>query len=329
MSRNLATLPKGHLHLHLEGGMRPSTLAELAGGYGLPVPEVRSFGSFIAFADLYVAACRVLRTADDLARLVDEAVEDAALAGAVWFEPSFYPPHHRDTFGNDEAALDIVLDALQSSARRHGIDAGLMLASDRTQPPAEAVELAHLAVRRADDGIVAFGLANDETLGAAELYADAFTIVRNAGILSTPHAGELCGPDSVIGALDALGADRLQHGVRAVEDPELMKRLADEQICCDVCPTSNVLLSVVDDLSSHPLPRLLAAGVPCSINADDPLLFGPGLLEEYELCRAELGLSDAQLAAVALTSLDHSGAPEGLVVEAAAAINSWLAAIPT
>jgi adenosine deaminase len=144
--------------------------------------------------------------------------------------------------------------------------------------------------------------------------------------LSTPHAGELAGPDSVRGALDALGADRIQHGVRAVEDPDLVKRLADENICCDVCPTSNVLLSVCASIGEHPLGALLDAGVPCSVNADDPLLFGPHLLEEYELCRNQLGFDDERMAAIALTSIDHSGAPEDLKQQARPAIAEWLAA---
>lgn len=322
--RDLFALPKGHLHLHLEGGMRPETLGQLAEGYGMEVPVVSGFGSFAAFADMYVAACAVLRTPADLARLVDETVADAAASGAVWFEPSFYPPHHRDTFGSDEVALDIVLEALAVAAERHGVACGLMLASDRTQDPAEAVAIAHLGAARRHAGIVSFGLANDEVLGAPGAFAEAFDIARAAGLLSTPHAGELSGPESVRGAIDALGAVRIQHGVRAVEDPELVKRLADEAICCDVCPTSNVLLSVAADLASHPLPVLLAAGVPCSINADDPLLFGPGLLEEYELCRSGLGLTDQDFATVARASLTHSGAPGDVVTDGLAGIDAWL-----
>jgi len=128
----------------------------------------------------------------------------------------------------------------------------------------------------------------------------------------------------VIGALDALHADRIQHGVRSIEDPELVKRLADEGICLDVCPSSNVLLSVVPSIEDHPLPALLAAGVRCSLNADDPLLFGPGLLEEYELCRTVLDLDDEQLAAVARASIEASGASDDLQATAVAGVAAWL-----
>ena len=111
-----------------------------------------------------------------------------------------------------------------------------------------------------------------------EPYAEAFAIAKEAGLLSTPHAGELAGPESVWGALETLQPDRLQHGVRSIEDPELVKRLADSDIVLDVCPTSNLLLSVYPSLAEHPLPQLLEAGIQCSLNGDDPLLFGPVLL---------------------------------------------------
>jgi adenosine deaminase len=322
--RALERLPKAHLHLHLEGGMRPSTLAELAERYAMTVPVVRGFGSFSAFAAMYVAACAVLRTPEDLRRLVDETVADAAGAGAVWVEPSVYLPHHRERIGPPEAVLDILLDELAASAARHGIAAGLIVAADRTADPSVAVEQAGIAATHAGDGVVGFGLANDEAGFGPEPFAEAFAIARAAGLLSVPHAGELAGPDSVRGALDALGADRIQHGVRAIEDPDLVARLADEGICCDVCPTSNVLLAVCASIGEHPLGALLDAGVPCSVNADDPLLFGPHLLEEYELCRDQLGFDDARMAVIALASIDHSGAPEDVKQRARPEVDAWL-----
>jgi adenosine deaminase len=201
-----------------------------------------------------------------------------------------------------------------------------MVSADRTRSPGDAVEQARLAARYAGRGVVAFGLANDEQGHPPEPFAEAFDIARSAGLLSTPHAGELDGPASVRGALDVLGADRILHGVRAVEDPALLQRLAASEVCLDVCPTSNLMLSVVDDLSAHPLASLLDAGVRCSIGADDPLLFGPGLLEEYELCRSTIGLSDAQLATVARTSLTASGASPEVIENGVAAVDAWLAA---
>ena len=169
-----------------------------------------------------------------------------------------------------------------------------------------------------------FGLANDESTHPPEPFGPAFDIAREAGLLSIPHAGELAGPESVRAALDRLGADRLQHGVRVVEDPALTERLAADDICCDVCPTSNLMLSVCPSLAEHPLPALLDAGVPCSLNADDSLLFGAGLLDEYRLVRDEVGLDDAQLASVAWSSVRCSAAPADVQQRARAAIDAWL-----
>jgi adenosine deaminase len=325
-ARDLFALPKAHLHIHLEGGMRPATLAELAAKYGMEVPVVRGFGSFPMFADMYVAACDVLREPADLVRLIDDTLDDAKAAGAVYVEPSFYIPHHRERLGPDEYVLEIALDALAAASERTGVAAAFMLAGDRTQPPHEAVVQARIAAKHAGRGVVAFGLANDEAPWPPEPFVESFAVAREAGLLSTPHAGELAGPDSVRGAIDVLGANRIQHGVRAYEDPALVERLITEEICLDVCPTSNVLLSVVPDLESHPLRQLLDAGVRCSINADDPLLFGPGLLEEYELCRTELQLSDEHLAQAARSSLLASGASADVREKGLAGIDAWQAA---
>jgi len=323
--RDLATLHKAHLHLHLEGAMRPATLHELAGSAGIAVPPVRGFGSFAAFSGMYVAACAVLSSPEAMARLTREVVEDAAADGAVWVEPAVYLPHHNERLGPPAETLEIILGAASAAARACDIGVGVVVAADRTLDPADAVEQARVAAAYAGRGVVGFGLANDETGNPPEPFAEAFAIARAAGLLSVPHAGELDGPASVAGALDALGADRVQHGVRAIEDPELVRRLADSPVCLDVCPTSNVMLAVVPEMAAHPLPALLAAGVRCSLNADDPLLFGPNLLEEYELVRAQLALDDATIAHIATCSIDASGAPAEIKTRAVGAIAAWLA----
>ena len=143
-------------------------------------------------------------------------------------------------------------------------------------------------------------------------------------MISAPHAGEHGGPESVRAALDLLGARRIEHGVRAIEDPLLVQRIVDEGICLDVCPTSNVQLSVTDSLEHHPLPALLAAGVTLSLNADDPVIFGCGLLDEYELGRRAFGLDDTALANIAANSIRCSGAPESVRSSALERIDAWL-----
>ncbi|GAA3778421.1 adenosine deaminase [Streptomyces phyllanthi] len=307
--------------------MRPSTLAELAGERGEQPPSPGGgLTSFEDFGPLYRAAARLVREGPraNLLRLVREVVEDAAADGAVWIEPHVNPLTYE---ADPEAALDVldaVIDEGRRTAARLGIGFGVMLFARRNADPSEAVETARLAARRADSGVVAFGLAGDEARYPPEPFAEAFTIARDAGLISAPHAGELAGPAGVRAALDTLGAQRIAHGVRAVEDPALVARLAAEGVVLDVCPTSNVALGVVKSLSVHPLPVLLHAGVRCTLNADDPLLFGPGLLEEYETARTAFALNDPQLAATARTSIESSGAPRAIVEEAITRIGDWL-----
>jgi adenosine deaminase len=324
--RDLRQLPKAHLHLHLEGGMRPSTLVDLSKHYAAPMPDPPD-GSFATFIRLYRAAAAVLRVPDDYVRLVHEVVQDAAADGVVWLEPAeWLAPGQPERLGlaDAQAVLDLLLDAARQASASTGVAVGWMVATNRTRPVAEAVSLARLAARYAGRGVVSFGLADDETKGRPEPFAPAFDIARAAGLIPSPHAGEHGGPDSVRGALDALGARRIQHGVRSAEDPQLLRRLAGEGVCLDVCPTSNVQLRVVTSLATHPLPALLDAGVNVSLNADDPLFFGSGVLAEYELARHSFGLDDAALARVAACSIRASGAPAGLKDKALADIDSWL-----
>ncbi len=324
--RDLRSLPKAHLHLHLELGMRPETLRDLCAKYGVEMPVVEGYGSFAVFNDVCIAATELLRDREDWERLADEMCADHVAAGCVYFEPSFWAGNHRRKYGSDEAAWDLVLDVFSAAAQRHGIAIGLLAPVDRViDTPADAVELAKMAVRRRDEGIVSLGLHNDEVGHPPGDFVDAFRIAREGGLLSTPHAGELEHGGYVRDSIDLLGADRIQHGVRAVEVEGLVERLAAEKVCLDVCPTSNLMLGVVPSLDVHPLPALLDAGVPCSLNADDPLLFGPNVLEEYELARRQFGFDDERLAAIARASIVHSGAPDDVKQSALAGIDAWLA----
>ncbi len=325
--RDLRSLPKGHLHLHFELGMRPATLADLAASAGIPTPRTSGFTEFAGFSDVIGGILPVFRRPADFERLIDEMVSDAADEGIVYLEPSFWPYAHLGVFGSAEAAWETVLARSEQAGARYGVTVRWMAAVDRVyDSPEQAVEVARTALGHADRGVVGLGLHNDENGWPPEPFAAAFRLAREGGLLSTPHAGELDGPQSVRGAIKALGADRLQHGIRAIEDPALVDELLDHATCLDVCPTSNLLLSVVPSMAVHPLPALLRAGVRCSINADDPLLFGPTCLEEYELCRRELGLSDEDLAACARSSVLAGAAPELVRTAALAGIDAWLAA---
>lgn len=324
--RDLERLPKAHLHLHIEGAMRPATLTELAAERGERPPSVGDYASFEEFVLLYRAAARVVRQGprEMLLRLVREVVEDAAADGAVWIEPQFNPLTYTEDPGAALEILDAVIDEGRRAAERLGMGFGVLMVARRNADPAEAVDLARLAARRAGAGVVAFGLAGDEGRHPAEPFAEAFAMARDAGLITAPHAGELGGPDNVRTAVESLGARRIAHGVRAVEDPALVARLAAEGVVLDVCPTSNVALGVVQSLRSHPLPLLLEAGVRCTLNADDPLLFGPGLLEEYEIARTAMRLTDRALASMARTSIEASGAPRAVTNDAVKRVDAWL-----
>jgi adenosine deaminase len=323
--RDLALLPKAHLHLHVEAGMSPALLAELAAKYDREVPVVRGYGSFAAFVDTYLAATDVLRERDDWELFADELCALHAAEGAAYLEPSFWAANYRHRYASDEECWEEIFDVFDEAGARHGVAVRWMVAVDRVEDdPDAAMALAQFAVANPEH-VVSFGLHNDEVGHPPGDFVEPFRVAVEGGLISAPHAGELESGQFVRDSIDLLGARRILHGVRSFEVPGLVERLADEGVCLDVCPTSNLLLGVFPSIAEHPLPRLLDAGVRCSLNADDPLLFGPTLLDEYELCRNEMGLSDEQLASLALASIDCGGAPDDVKVAARAGIDAWLA----
>ena len=326
--RDPRTLPKAELHLHLLAAMRPATLAELAAEDGRSAPDPRGFTDFPGFQRVFNAAFEATSARpENLWRVVAELVEDVAADGGVWVQPHF-DPHSYDHFGSGEQVLELVLDAGRQAGERCGVGFGLTIAVSRHRSPAEAVRLARFAARHAGRGIHALGLTGDERFAPAEPFAEAFAVAREAGLTSAPHAGELCGPDSVRAAVEQLGATRVAHGIRAAEDPALLELLVERGVSLDVCLSSNRVLGVVEELTEHPLPRLLAAGVRCSLGTDDPLMFGSSLAEEYLLARDTFGLTDRQLAAVARTSVETGDAPAEVVAAAVAGIDAWLGSTP-
>lgn len=318
--RDLRRLPKAHLHVHLTGSMRGSTFAELGGKTTFP-PRYSTWDQFVT---TYAATKTVLRGPQDLHRLVVELVEDSRADGAVWTEVSVSPSgFHRRLTGSDEATMELVCDAVAVADGQAGIVVGI----DRVRDADEPDTLAELAAAWADRGVVGLGLAGDERAPCAP-FARAAQIAGHAGLQVVPHSGELCGPDSIREVLTVLRPDRLMHGVRAADDPSLVARLADRGVCLDLCPSSNVALGVVAELPDHPLAGLVRSGVPCSLNADDTLVFGTGLADEYRLARETLGLTDEETAGLARASLTAGAAPAAVVDAAVAEIDGWLAASP-
>jgi adenosine deaminase len=337
MARRLDLLPKAHLHLHFIGAMRRSTLIELADLHGVTLPEAfrgdwppRLRGTdergWFRFQRLYDYARAVLRTESDLRRLITEIAQDERAEGSGWLEYQVDPSGYAGRFGGLTAFTELVLDATADAARAAGIGMSVTLAANRTRHPLDARTVARLAACYAGRGVTGFGLSSDERRGRPADFAAAFRIAARAGLLAVPHGGELLGPDSVRGCLDDLNAVRIGHGVGAASEPALVRRLADEQVTLEVCPASNVALGVAATPAQVPLIRLLDAGVPVALGADDPLLFGSRLTAQYELARNVHGLDDDRVAGLARMSVRGSAAPHDVRAWLLAGIDAWLTA---
>ena len=338
-SRDLSRLPKAHLHLHFTGSMRHATLVELAHRDGIVLPDALEDDwppalsaadekGWFRFQRLYDVARSVLRTQDDVRRLVREAAEDDVRDGGRWLEIQVDPSGYAARFGGITAFTDLVLDCVRDASARTGLGIAVIIAANRTRHPMDARTLARLAVQYVDRGVVGFGLSNDERRGATADFAPAFRIAGRGGLALMPHGGELMGPESVRTCLDSLHADRLGHGIRATEDPALLERIVEQGIALEVCPVSNVALGVYSDLTSVPLPQLLEAGATVALGADDPLLFGSRLAGQYATMRAAHELDDEQLAELARMSVRASRAPSEVVKTTLTDIDAWLAEPP-
>jgi adenosine deaminase len=340
--RDLRTLPKAHLHLHFTGSLRPTTLRELAAAHrvhlpdslavvnGTHLPELHATDErgWFRFQRLYDAARAVVRTEGDVRRLVHEAAEDDAREGSRWLEIQVDPTTYAQHLDGLTATVEIVLDAAQQASAATGIGVGVVIAANRTRHPLDARTLARLARQYADRGVVGFGLSNDERRGRTEDFAPAFRIAREAGLLAVPHGGELNGPEHVRTCLDHLGAGRLGHGVRSAEDPALLARIADGGVTLEVCPMSNVRMGVYPTPADVPLRTLVDAGASIALGADDPLLFGSRLLDQYVLARQVHEFSDEELAELARCSVRGSCAPEDVRKQVLEDIDTWLATPP-
>lgn len=332
--RDLRSLPKAHLHLHFTGAMRHTTLLELADRHHVHLPEALMSDEppelratdergWFRFQRLYDTARSVLRDPDDIFRLVREVAEDEVADGSQWLEIQVDPSGYAARFDGLTATFDLMLDAVRAASASTGLAIGVIVGANRTRHPLDARTLARLAARHVGDGVIGFGLANDERRGRADDFADAFRIAREAGLRGVPHGGELLGADSVRRCLDVLDASRVGHGVRSVEDPDLVKRIADEGVALEICPASNVALGVFDTAATVPLRTLVDAGVQVALGADDPLLFGSRLTEQYETARDVHGFDDRALADLARSSVNASFAPDAHRKQMLEAINQW------
>lgn len=329
MTAASAPYPKIELHVHLEGAVSPAALIAAArrNGFALPVDSVEGLADYMRFRDFehfiaaWMATTRALRTERDYRELVVDYAARAQEQGAVYLEAIFSPSDKASVGVEQQVVFEGFCDGAQEARETLGIEVRLTPDITRGVDQDLARETAELAVRYRDRGVVALGLGGLEAQYPPEQYADAFAIARAGGLASVPHAGEVAGPASIRGALDVLHADRIRHGVRAVEDPGLLRELADRGIVLDVCVLSNVCLSVVPSVEAHQLPQLLAGGALCTVNTDDPTFFSCDLEAEHAAARS-LGADPRALFEAGIAgALCDEGTKDAL--RATAAAHDW------
>jgi adenosine deaminase/aminodeoxyfutalosine deaminase len=314
-------LPKAELHVHHVGSASPRAVAELAARHegSTPVPadpdklaEYFTFTDFRHFIEVYLTVVDLIRTPEDVWTLTHEVARDLAAQNVRYAEVTV-TPFSTITRG---VVAEAFCEAIEDARRRAEQDFGVVLRwcfdipGEAGLPSAELT--LNVALNNRPAGLVSFGLGGPEVGVPREQFAPYFAKARAAGLHSVPHAGESTGPETIWDAIRHLGAERIGHGIAAVRDPELMAHLAEHRIALEVCPTSNVRTRSVPSLAEHPLPALVAAGIPVTINSDDPPMFSTTLNDEYRVAAEllkldEAGVADLARAAVRASFLDAPG----------------------
>ena len=315
----IRAMPKAELHVHLEGSIRPETFLKLARRHGIELPgdtvealrQWYKFTDFSHFVTVYKTIACCLRTPEDVELIAREFLSNQAAQNIVYSEVTYTPFIQ---FKNCGIGIRDQLDAL-NRARAWGekelqVSMRLIIDIPRQVPSEEGLIVADWAISGMADGVIGFGLAGLEVGHPAEKHKEAFDRARAAGLRSVPHAGELVGPESIWKALRLLGAERIGHGVRCLEDPDLVQELRDRQIPLEVCPTSNVCLNVVPSFREHPLPQLMDSGLFITLNSDDPPLFNTSLTDEYLTAARTFGFSRKQIEELSLNAVRAAFLPE-------------------
>ncbi|MCW2497761.1 adenosine deaminase [Jatrophihabitans sp.] len=301
----IAGLPKAELHVHHVGSASPQTVAQLAarhaGSTQVPadpelLAEYFTFTDFRHFIDVYLSVVDLIRDAEDIWTLTYDIAGDLARQNVRYAELTL-TPYSSIVRGIPAEAF---CEAVEDARRRAAADLGVQLAWCFDIPGEAGIPAADVTLETAlkirPDGLVSFGLGGPEIGVPRPQFAEHFDAARAAGLRSVPHAGESTGPETIWDALDHLGAERIGHGIAAAQDERLMARLREEGIVLEVCPTSNVCTRSVPSLAEHPLPILVANGVPVTINSDDPPMFSTTLNNEYAVAADLLGLDESGLA---------------------------------
>jgi adenosine deaminase len=305
-------VPKAELHVHLEGTAPPHLIRRIAERNGLRVPDGVFAGpdrfawrDFLDFLHTYDMAASVIRTGADYRDVTYEYLRSCAEQGAIYVELIASPDHAALVGLSDEGHIGGIAAGIDAARAEHGIEGRILLTCIRNFGVEQALRIAAYAAGRPHPYVVGFQMAGDEAGYPPEPFADAYEVAAQAGLGCTVHAGEWAGPESVRGALE-LPVTRISHGVRAIEDPGLVRELAERSIVLECCPTSNVALGVFESYDAHPLNALREAGVRVTLGSDDPPHFGASVGGEYQVARERFGMDERELREVTRTAIDAS-----------------------
>jgi len=323
--RSLTALPKAHLHAHLDGSYPLGAVQALARrrGQSFRIPD--AFDDVWSFFDAYGTVPALIESHEDLADLCRALVHAEAAEGVVYLEPAIEPQLYSPLLGTLDQVTRTMLAAFAEASQDAGIEVGALLTINTDENLEISEDLARIAAAHAGRGVAALGTAGFVEPGNLARYRRPAQIAQAAGLAVVSHAGQTGGPDSIEEALDELGARRIAHGFRAIESVKLVERLVNEQVVCDMCPVSNSRLGIVPDVSDHPAPHLLAAGVRITLNADDQLWFSAGITDQYAIARDNWGLGDEAITAFARAGALATGMSGSTRTRLLNGIDAWLA----
>jgi len=307
----MTSIAKAELHCHIEGTVTPALVGRFAGEHKMEIPDTLfdgdggyAWSGFQGFLAAYDAVSEFIRTAENYRDIIYEYLASVAREGAIYVEV-FTSVDHASRVGISYGELlDALAQGIDDAEAEFAIVCRMIVTCVRHLGPEQALDDARVALANHHPYVVGFGMGGDETRYSFEEFAPAFSLMHEAGLACTVHAGEVAGPESVMQALDGLPVSRIGHGVSSAEDPKLIERLVAKGIVLEVCPGSNLALGIYDSPESHPLNRLRAAGVKVTLGSDDPPFFRTTIGAEYERARRDFGLSEEDLLAITATAID-------------------------
>ena len=320
-----AHLKKAELHCHIEGAAPPALALAQARKYNVDVSGLIEdcayvWADFSHFLKCYDAVAELFRSEEDYALLAEAYLTELAEAGTIYSE-IIVSPDHGNTIGiGSDAYVRGLAAGIEAAKAKTGIEGRMIITIIRHMGPEAAERTARYAAKREHGLVTGFNLAGEERMHSVADFARAFDIARDAGLGITIHAGEMAGAFSVRDALDHVRPSRISHGVRAIEDADLVRRIADEGVVLETCPGSNVSLQVYPDFASHPLTALHAAGCRVTLNSDDPPFFHTSLRQEYEIASQVMGFSDEEINGMTRTAIEAAFIDEATRTRLLAAI---------